>query len=34
MVVNIKNNHIALPEAILISGRRLIYGKGEKEGQL
>lgn len=32
MITNIKSNHIALLEAILISGRKLIYGKGEKKG--
>ena len=34
MVANIKDNHIALPKALLITGRRLIYDKGEKEKRL
>lgn len=34
MVVIIKGNHIALPKALLIAGRRLIYGKGEEEKRL
>lgn len=31
MIVIINSNHIALPKALLIAGRRLIYGKGEEE---